>query len=162
MEEVLVLNYDYSPLNVTSIKRGFNLVYKGKAEIIKSDVKDIICGVKNFARPLIIRLLSFIGFHKRTYRANRTRIYKRDNYECVYCGSKKTLTIDHVIPKSKGGSNSWENLVTSCFKCNLKKANRTPEEAKMKMRHSPYVPTIMNDNYALLNVWNDFQKTLFS
>ena len=162
MEEVLVLNYDYSPLNVTTIKRGFNLVYKGKAEIIKSDVKDIICGVKKFIRPLIIRLLNFIGYHKRTYRANRIRIYKRDNYECVYCGSKKTLTIDHVIPKSKGGKNSWENLVTSCFKCNLKKGDKTLEEARMKMRHTPYIPTIMNDNYALIQVWNEYQKTLFS
>lgn len=162
MDEVLVLNYDYSPLNVTSIKRGFNLVYKGKAEIIRSDVNNIISGIKNYTRPLIIRLLSFIAFHKRTYRANRARVYKRDNYECVYCDSKKALTIDHVIPKSKGGSNTWENLVTSCFKCNLKKGNRTPEEAKMKMKHLPYVPSIMYDNYTLLNVWNDFQKSLFS
>jgi 5-methylcytosine-specific restriction endonuclease McrA len=77
----------------------------------------------------------------------------------VYCGSKKSLTLDHVIPKSKGGMNTWENLVTSCFKCNLKKANRTPEEAKMKMSHKPFVPTIMNDNYSLQKVWDEFQKT---
>jgi CRISPR/Cas system Type II protein with McrA/HNH and RuvC-like nuclease domain len=162
MEQVLVLNFDYSPLNVTTIQRGFNLVYKGKAEIVKSDMKDIISGVKKYTRPLVIRLLTYIKFHKRAYRANRTRIYKRDGYECAYCGSKKSLTLDHVIPKSRGGTNSWENLVTSCFSCNLKKANRTPEEAKMKMNHIPFVPSIMNDNYVLQNVWDDLQKSFFN
>jgi 5-methylcytosine-specific restriction endonuclease McrA len=162
MEQVLVLNFDYSPINVTTIQRGFNLVYKGKAEIIKSDMKDMISGVKKYVRPIVIRLLTYIKFHKRAYRANRTRIYKRDGYECVYCGSKKSLTLDHVIPKSRGGANTWENLVTSCFSCNLKKANRTPEEAKMKMNHIPFVPTIMNDNYVLQNVWDDLQKSFFN
>jgi len=162
MEQVLVLNFDYSPINVTTIQRGFNLVYKGKAEIIKSDMKDMISGVKKYVRPIVIRLLTYIKFHKRAYRANRTRIYKRDGYECVYCGSKKSLTLDHVIPKSRGGANTWENLVTSCFSCNLKKANRTPEEAKMKMNHIPFVTTIMNDNYVLQNVWDDLQKSFFN
>jgi 5-methylcytosine-specific restriction endonuclease McrA len=162
MEQVLVLNFDYIPINVTTIQRGFNLVYKGKAEIIKSDMKDMISGVKKYVRPIVIRLLTYIKFHKRAYRANRTRIYKRDGYECVYCGSKKSLTLDHVIPKSRGGANTWENLVTSCFSCNLKKANRTPEEAKMKMNHIPFVPTIMNDNYVLQNVWDDLQKSFFN
>ena len=162
MEQVLVLNFDYSPINVTTIQRGFNLVYKGKAEIIKSDMKDMISGVKKYVRPIVIRLLTYIKFHKRAYRANRTRIYKRDGYECVYCGSKKSLTLDHVIPKSRVGANTWENLVTSCFSCNLKKANRTPEEAKMKMNHIPFVPTIMNDNYVLQNVWDDLQKSFFN
>lgn len=162
MEQVLVLNFDYSPINVTTIQRGFNLVYKGKAEIVKSDTHDLISGVKRFVRPMIIRLLNYIKFVKRIYRANRTRIYKRDGFECIYCGSKKNLTLDHVIPKSRGGANTWENLVTSCFKCNLKKADRTPQEARMKMRHEPFVPSIMNDNYILQKVWNDFEKSFFS
>ena len=88
-------------------------------------------------------------------RANRSRIYKRDNHECVYCGSKKDLTLDHVIPKSKGGSNEWTNLVTSCFKCNLKKGNKTPEEAKMVMKYKPFAPTLVNENGILNKVWND-------
>ena len=159
MEQVLVLNFDYSPLNVTTIQRGFNLVYKGKAEIIKSDIKEIVSSTKKFVRPLIIRLLSYIKFHKRAYRANRTRIYKRDGYECVYCGSKKSLTLDHVIPKSRGGENTWENLVTSCFKCNLKKGSKTPEEARMSMKHRPFAPTLVNENGILNKVWNDYQKS---
>ncbi len=159
MSNVLVLNYDYTPLNVTSIRRGFVLVDKGKAEIVKSDASPIVSGYKEYVRPLIIRLLNYIKYHARGLRANRHRIYKRDNHECVYCGSKKDLTLDHVIPKSKGGGNDWTNLVTSCFKCNLRKGNKTPEEAKMSMKHKPYAPTLVNENGILNKVWNDYQKS---
>jgi CRISPR/Cas system Type II protein with McrA/HNH and RuvC-like nuclease domain len=159
MSNVLVLNYDYTPLNVTSIRRGFVLVDKGKAEIVKSDASPIVSGYREYVRPLIIRLLNYIKYHARGLRANRNRIYKRDNHECVYCGSKKDLTLDHVIPKSKGGGNDWTNLVTSCFKCNLRKGNKTPEEAKMSMKHKPYAPTLVNENGILNKVWNDYQKS---
>jgi hypothetical protein len=117
MSNVLVLNYDYTPLNLTSTRRGFVLVDKGKAEIIKSDENPINVGFTTYVRPLIIRLLSYIKFNRKTTKVNRNRIYKRDNYECVYCGSNKQLTLDHVIPKSRGGLNEWTNLVTCCFKC---------------------------------------------
>jgi len=126
MEKVLVLNSDYTPLNVTNVFRGFNLVNKGKAEIVKSSDKPICAGIKEFIRPLIIRLLNYITHHTKKLKINRHRIYRRDNYQCIYCGSKKELTLDHVIPKSKGGTNDWENLVTSCSTCNIKKADRTP------------------------------------
>ena len=124
MSGVLVLNYDYTPLNVTTIRRGFVLVDKGKAEIIKSDENPIVTSYKTFVRPLIIRLLDYIKHQSKNIRASRVRIYKRDNHQCVYCGSNKQLTLDHVLPKSRGGENTWTNLVTSCFKCNLKKGNR--------------------------------------
>ena len=103
---VLVLNSDFSPINVTTLHRGFTLVYKGKAEILKSSDEPIVCGIKQYIRPLIIRLLSYVSFKKRKIRVNRHRIMRRDGYSCVYCGSKKDLTIDHVIPKSKGGDNT--------------------------------------------------------
>jgi len=159
MESVLVLNYDYTPLNVTSVKRGFVLVDKGKAEIIKSDDNPIMSGYKKYVKPVIIRLLKYIRHFNRVLRANRNRIYKRDNYTCVYCGSERHLTLDHVIPKSRGGKNDWNNLVTSCQKCNLKKADRTPEEAKMKMSHKPFAPSLVNENINLSRLWNDFQNT---
>lgn len=159
MSQVLVLNYDYTPLNVTSIQRGFILVDKGKAEIVKSDENPIVSGYKTYVRPVIIRLLRYIKHFTRQLRANRNRIYKRDGYTCVYCGSHRNLTLDHVIPKSRGGSNSWTNLVTSCQKCNLKKADRTPEEAKMKMNQKPFIPTLVNENASLSKVWSDFQNS---
>lgn len=159
MSHVLVLNYDFTPLNVTSVKRGFVLVDKGKAEIVKSDNSPIVSGYKTYVRPVIIRLLRYITHYTRQLRANRNRIYKRDNYECVYCGSSRHLTLDHVIPKSRGGKNDWNNLVTSCQKCNLKKADKTPEEARMKMRHKPYAPSLVNENITLSKIWNDFQNS---
>lgn len=159
MSSVLVLNYDYSPLNITSFRRGFILVDKGKAEVLKSDDSPIISNFKTYVRPVIIRLLHYIKHNSRTLKANRNRIYKRDNCECVYCGSKKQLTLDHIMPKSRGGTNDWMNLVTSCFKCNLKKSNRTPEEAKMVMIRKPYIPSLVNENSLLQNIWNDFQKS---
>jgi 5-methylcytosine-specific restriction endonuclease McrA len=158
MTSVLVLNYDYTPLNVTSVHRGFVLVDKGKAEIIKSDENPIVAGYKTYIRPLVIRLLKYINHFTRTLRPNRNRIYKRDGNECVYCGSSKNLTLDHVIPKSRGGTNDWTNLVTSCFKCNLKKADRTPDEARMVMRQKPYVPTLICD-VNMTKVWEDLNKT---
>ena len=159
MSHVLVLNYDYTPLNVTSVQRGFILVDKGKAEIVKSDENPIIAGYKTYVRPVIIRLLRYIRHYTRQLRANRNRIYKRDGHECVYCGSSRNLTLDHVIPKSRGGTNNWTNLVTSCQKCNLKKADRTPEEARMKMKQKPFVPTLVSENHSLSKIWNDFQNS---
>jgi 5-methylcytosine-specific restriction endonuclease McrA len=135
------------------------LVDKGKAEIVKSDENPITSGYNTYVRPLIIRLLKYIKHHVRTLRASRPRIYKRDNYECVYCGSKKDLTLDHVLPKSRGGGNDWTNLVTSCFKCNLKKGNKTPDEARMFMRQKPFVPTLVGENQSVQKVWNEYQKS---
>jgi hypothetical protein len=118
---VLVLNYDYTPLNITSTRRGFILVDKGKAEIIKSDDEPILGGYNNYTRPLIIRLFSYIKFHARLIRVNRARIYKRDNHQCVYCDSKKQLTLDHVIPKSIDQSKIFDidNGITLCQECHM-------------------------------------------
>jgi 5-methylcytosine-specific restriction endonuclease McrA len=137
-------------------------VDKGKAEIVKSDENPIITRYKTYVSPVIIRLLNYIRYQSKLMRANRTRIYRRDQNQCVYCGSNKDLTLDHVMPKSRGGGNDWTNLVTSCFKCNLRKGNRTPDEAKMSMRHKPFVPTIVGENNNLQRVWNDYQKSFFS
>lgn len=161
MDKVLVLNSDYTPLNVTSVRKGFVLVIKGKAEVIKQDVENLTSSVAEFVKPLIIRLLKYVRFRTRGLKLNRKRIYKRDNNECVYCGSQRNLTIDHVIPRSRGGKNSWTNLVTCCRTCNLKKADKTPEEANMKMKFKPYEPnvfsSIVSSDVEIL--WNDYQTS---
>jgi len=161
MDRVLVLNADYTPLNVTSLQRGFNLVYKGKAEVVKSADKSIITDTKEYERPLIIRLLNYVKYVYRRLRVNRHRIYKRDGHKCVYCGNSKQLTIDHVMPKSKGGKNTWENLVTCCTKCNLKKSDRTPEQAGMKLSIKPHEPNIFVEalNSSLEKVWKEYQNS---
>lgn len=162
MESVLVLNSDYTPINVTSVKRGFSLVYKGKAEVLKSSDDPIYSGYKQYIRPVVIRLLDYVKHRVKAIKVNRNRIYKRDNHECAYCGSKKTLTIDHIMPRSRGGDNSWNNLVTCCHKCNVKKADRTPEEAGMVLHKKPTEPSMFTDmlSATIEKVWNDLKKDL--
>lgn len=161
MDKVLVLNSDYTPINVTTVIRGFVLVDKGKAEILKSSDSPIIAGYQKFVRPLIIRLLNYVKYRVKNLRINRNRVFKRDNHQCVYCGSKRNLTIDHVLPKSKGGTNTWTNLVTCCSPCNRKKGDKTPEEANMKLITKPYEPTLFSDviNPSISDIWSDFKQS---
>ena len=161
MDKVLVLNFDYTPLNVTSIRRGFILVIKGKAEVLRQDAENIVTSIGEFVRPLIIRLLSYVRFKSKPVKLNRKRIFKRDNNECVYCSSKRNLTIDHIMPRSRGGKNTWANLVTCCSNCNLRKGNRTPEEAGMRMNYKAYEPTIFSSiiSVDVEELWGDFQKS---
>jgi CRISPR/Cas system Type II protein with McrA/HNH and RuvC-like nuclease domain len=159
MQQVLVLNFDFTPLNVTSLQRGFILVIKGKAEIIEADANPIVTVYKEYVRPLIIRLLRYINYRGNSIRVNRQRVFKRDGHQCVYCGSQKELTIDHVQPRSRGGRNTWTNLVTCCSKCNHKKGNKTPEEANMKLKKKPYEPTFVNEHESLTGVWDKVKET---
>ena len=164
MNNVLVLNADYSPLNITSLQRGFVLVDKGKAEIIKKGENDIVTTIGNFVRPVIIRLLNFIRYRPKNIKVNRRRIFKRDNSTCQYCGSKKHLTIDHVMPRSRGGGNTWTNLVACCSGCNVYKGNRTPKEAGMKLLNKPYEPSIFSSVFyeEAEDIWNNFKKSFHS
>lgn len=163
MDKVLVLNADYTPINVTTVFKGFKLVDKGKAEILKAGDKPLVAGEKEFLRPLIIRLYNYVKFRFHKLKINRNRLFRRDNYSCVYCGNKRNLTVDHVMPKSRGGQNTWLNLVTCCSHCNRVKDNRTPEEAGMKFLKQPYEPSIFSEvvNPTIEIVWQEFKKTFF-
>ncbi len=163
MDAVLVLNADFTPINTTTLLRGFVLVTKGKAEILKGGEKPILTSVGEFVRPLIIRLLSYVNFRPVKSRVSRHKIYKRDNHECVYCGTKQDLSIDHVIPRSRGGDNSWGNLVSCCKKCNSKKGNRTPEEANMKVIKKVEVPKTFCGVFTVEaeRIYNDYMTSLF-
>lgn len=162
MSKVLVLNFDYTPLNVTSLQRGFVLVDRGKAEVVKSDKTPIYTTYSTFVRPLIIRLLKYINFRGRGFKVNRRGVFRRDKFECAYCGSQKELTIDHVLPRSRGGKNSWTNLVTCCQKCNLKKGNKTPEEARMVLRTKPSEPGYVAESTTISDAWDELKKSFFS
>lgn len=92
--------------------------------------------------PSIIRLENYVRVHYKRVMLSRKNILRRDNHKCQYCGrSDLPLTIDHVIPKSKGGQDTWENLVAACIKCNNKKGDRTLEEANMKLIRKPFRPS---------------------
>lgn len=125
---VLVLNADYNPINIANAKKAIKLLLKRKAEFITEKV---------------IRLINYIYLPVSRIRNNkpsRRAIHTRDGNKCVYCGSTRELTVDHIIPSSRGGQNSWENLVCACIKCNTKKGSRTPEEAGLVMMKSPNQP----------------------
>lgn len=142
--QVLVLNMDYSPINVTTLKKGFKLVFKGKAEVINHvKEKPIVTHRKSYNRPTVIRLLRYVYLPFKKAQLTRVNIYKRDDHKCLYCGGDNKLTLDHVIPKSRGGGNTWENLATCCSRCNVIKGNKTPEEAGMGLRVKPFKPSYL-------------------
>ena len=139
---VLVLNADYQPLNVTSFKRGFNLVWKGKAVVVEYDADaPVKSSTGSHKRPLVIKLIRFVYIPFKKVPLSRQNIFRRDGHKCGYCTSTKDLTIDHIHPKSRGGSNTWKNLVTCCRKCNVKKDNKTTKEAGMHLLVTAYRPT---------------------
>ena len=139
MVQVLVLNASYEPLNITTWRRATVLMLKGKAESLEENPDFKIRPDKNL--PTVIRLRNFIKVPYREIALTRKNILQRDNNCCQYCGSSSNkLSIDHVIPRSKGGPDQWENVTTACLTCNVMKGNRTPEEAHMKLNRKPHKP----------------------
>lgn len=143
-DSVLVLNQDYQAISVCSPERAFVLVFLKKAEMLTYAPHVQLSSVnRSFQYPSIIRLHRFINLPFKKVNLSRQNVFKRDRNRCVYCGTRDTLTIDHVIPKSMGGRDAWDNLVTACQKCNSKKGNMTPEQAGMEMRHQPFRPSFV-------------------
>ncbi len=137
--QVLVLNASYEPLNITTWRRAAVLMIKGKAESLEEDPQFTIR--YNTSVPTVIRLRYYIQVPYLDLPVTRKNILQRDNYCCQYCGIRgEKLSVDHVFPRSRGGADTWENVVASCFPCNLRKGNRTPEEASMILNKKPYKP----------------------
>jgi 5-methylcytosine-specific restriction endonuclease McrA len=141
--KVLILNQSYEPLTVCNIKKAMVLIVLGKAELLVDDKRKQIRTVnRHFPWPSIIRLNYFITVPYKKVVLTRRNILRRDAYKCAYCGrSDLPLTIDHVIPKARGGVESWENLVTACSVCNNKKGDRTLEETHMHLMYKPFKPS---------------------
>jgi 5-methylcytosine-specific restriction endonuclease McrA len=139
-----VLNATYEPLNVVSVKRAVVLLLKEKAELVEAAEAKLRSESFSVPVPLVIRLMYFVKIPRRiSLPVTRRGVLSRDYYTCQYCGvtpPRKELTIDHVLPRSRGGNTTWENVVTACQKCNGRKGNRTPDEAYMKLRATPQRP----------------------
>ena len=132
------MNQNYEPITICNVKRAIVLTFLGKAEIVYTQFgKRVQTVYKNFDCPSIVRLSLFVRVPYKKIIFSRKNILRRDSHKCLYCGSTINLTVDHVIPKSRGGEDCWENLVTACVKCNNKKGSRTPEEARMTLKHTP-------------------------
>jgi 5-methylcytosine-specific restriction endonuclease McrA len=143
VERVLVLNASYEPLNVCSLRRAHVLVWKGKAEILETHDRPMRSATTNFDRPNVIRLKTYVRVPRGvTRRISRRVLFARDGWQCGYCGtSGNRLTLDHIVPRSRGGTSVWENVVTSCAPCNHRKGDRLLEETSMQLRTTPRPPT---------------------
>jgi 5-methylcytosine-specific restriction endonuclease McrA len=158
--KVLILNRSYLPIHVTSVRRAFSLLYQGIARAVNEQyqtfdfsswsdlsvsVHDESVGLVNRAIrvPRVILLVTYDRIPKRHVRFSRYNIYARDKSTCQYCGRRlprHELNLDHVIPRSLGGTSTWENVVCSCHECNRRKGGRTPEDAEMNLLHKPVRP----------------------
>jgi 5-methylcytosine-specific restriction endonuclease McrA len=138
---VLVLNQNYEPLNVCNVRRAIVLVLRGKAEVIEAANHAIRTTTRTLVMPSIIRLVHLVRRPRPRVRLTRKEVFNRDGWACVYCGrSTRDLTLDHVVPRHRGGEHSWENLVSACRPCNHRKAGRTPTEARMALLSPPGAP----------------------
>lgn len=170
---VVLCDAYYQPLKEISVEHAVYLLFSSKAcpvqmmdglaPVAKLGVApsaeanwgdrfgDLIVGGA-FHVPAVIRLHRPMAFRLASLRPSRHLIFKRDRHTCQYCGRRTDLTLDHVMPQSRGGPDTWENLVSACVSCNQKKANRTPDEAGMKLAKQPrrYVPNLYADAMAKL------------
>lgn len=140
MERVLLLNATFEPLCSVNVRRAVVLMLKGKAEVLERDGGALHSERLTIAIPSVIRMLYFV---KVPYygRANLSRkaVFARDSWTCQYCGSKAE-TVDHVVPRSRGGEHEWGNVVAACKRCNCKKRDKLPHQASLSLRRNPGIP----------------------
>ncbi|MES2734607.1 MAG: HNH endonuclease [Bacteroidota bacterium] len=142
--KVLILNQDYSALTVCTVPKAFILVYLKKAELV-SEASDLqLRSVSHtFPMPSVIRLFNYVHLPYKGVMLTRQNVFKRDGHRCQYCGMGEELTLDHVVPRSRGGQSKWDNLTTACKRCNSRKGDYTPEEARMHLTSKPFKPSFV-------------------
>ncbi|MDY6875135.1 MAG: HNH endonuclease [Chloroflexota bacterium] len=140
-EPVLVLNGNYEPINVCSTKRAMGLILASKATVLENGRGFIHTISRTYERPSVIRLVYVVRRPRPRVRLCKREILRRDEYRCQYCGKRVSqLTIDHIVPRYRGGQHSWENLVAACPQCNRRKGGRTLAEVRMKLLRRPFEP----------------------
>jgi 5-methylcytosine-specific restriction endonuclease McrA len=141
---VLVLNATYEPLNVVSVRRAIVLLLKEKAEVVEATEATLRAERVHYRWPLVIRLITYVRVPRQMpLPLTRRTVLARDQHTCQYCGTqpgKSSLTVDHVIPRSKGGLTVWENVVAACAACNQRKGNRSPADAGLTLHSKPARP----------------------
>jgi 5-methylcytosine-specific restriction endonuclease McrA len=140
-EPVLVLNGNYEPIHVCNTKRAMGLILASKATVLENGRGFIRTVSRAYERPSVIRLVYVVRRPRPRVRLCKREVLRRDEYRCQYCGREaKQLTIDHIVPRYRGGQHSWENLVAACPQCNRRKGGRMLAEAKMKLLRPPFEP----------------------
>jgi 5-methylcytosine-specific restriction endonuclease McrA len=141
---VLVLNASFEPINVCTVRRAAVLILKNRAEILEEGDWALHAESVTLARPVVIRLLAYVRIPRDAHRRKITRraVFARDRWTCQYCGHERgNLTVDHVVPRSKGGRSTWDNIVTCCAPCNRRKGDRLPRQASMVPARKPKAPS---------------------
>lgn len=140
-EPVLVLNANFEPLNVCTTRRALGLIFSGKAEMIMNGRGTVQTVRADYPRPSIIRIGYMIHRPRPKVKLTKREVFRRDGYTCQYCGTRSgRLTLDHIIPRHLGGQHTWENLVTACAACNLRKGGRLPKQANLDLHDPPTEP----------------------
>jgi 5-methylcytosine-specific restriction endonuclease McrA len=145
VHRTLLLNAGFEPLRIVSWQRAFTLVFQGKVDVLE-EYSATVCSVScRFNVPAVIRLRRWVNLKRLPpmVRFSRANIYARDEFRCQYClkeFSERELTLDHVLPAVRGGRKTWENIVAACIRCNQRKSDRTPEEARMPLPRPPRMP----------------------
>jgi 5-methylcytosine-specific restriction endonuclease McrA len=140
-QHVLVLNQNYEPINVCSVRRAIILVFRGKAQIVEQSGHDLHSVSHRFPVPSVVRLILYIRIPQKKMVLSKRNVMKRDAHQCQYCGTTHAkMTVDHVVPRTLGGGDAWENLVCACARCNNVKGNRSLEQAGMKLIRRPQRP----------------------
>ena len=145
MVQTLLLNATYEPLTVIDWQRAMTLLFQGRVEVVAEHDVEKRAVTFSFKVPSIVRLLRYVRGRRNDYVPfTRANIYARDGYRCQYCSAEPAdltdLTFDHVVPASRGGKRTWENIATACTECNRRKDNRTPQEAGMALLRQPRKP----------------------
>lgn len=140
--KVLILNQNYEPMSVINVRKAVVLLFLGKAELIASvDGKRVRAVSMSMPFPSIVRVSVYVRIPYKRIILSRKNILRRDGHRCQYCGrGDLPLTVDHVLPLSRGGDDTWENLVCACVGCNNRKGDRTPQESNMSLRRNPLRP----------------------
>lgn len=159
---VLVLNQTYEPLNICRVRRAIVMISEGRAEMLENGYGFVRSATRLFPVPSVIKLSHLVKRPRPRRKLTRFEIFSRDDYTCQYCGKRtRQLTIDHVIPRYRGGKQTWENMVSACVPCNRRKAGRTPSEASMRLIHNPQQPRdngmfFLPYNMEMRNEWQKY------
>jgi 5-methylcytosine-specific restriction endonuclease McrA len=163
-KRALVLNQDFSPITICTVQKAFLLLYLQKAELIENNDKLLLRTVdRSFPFPSVIRLTTYVNMPYKGVMLTRQNIFKRDAHECQYCGTSKDLTLDHLIPRSKGGKSVWTNLVTACKRCNASKGDSSLAQSELNLKRPPFKPNyvmfIRDFSGQVDEKWMPFLKT---
>ncbi|MDB5093163.1 MAG: endonuclease [Candidatus Eremiobacteraeota bacterium] len=159
MSDILLLNFTYEPLGIVDLQRAVRLLFARKAEVVHAHGREVRSATFAFPMPSVVRMLYYIRRTRKRVALTKKNVLLRDGYVCAYCGDRgsRDMTVDHVVPSSRGGRSTWENLVACCATCNARKRDRTPDEARMPLRRTPrepkFIPWIVVRRHTAPDEW---------